>query len=175
MSYWGKAGERLTLAEATERSRARRAKANHSAYQAARAAVRDEADARAGWEAGYVRPYLITMYLDGADLFGPEVDAACGVPEPTVDRWEQGLVYPTWDQLNALAELCKVLPRSFIRDTDEDPTARMFLCGRNAATIRQGPPTITTYTREALAAAGLAPWPAPVSAPDTEHTQTALF
>lgn len=173
MTRWGKAGERITEAEALERARARRAKRNHGAYQAKRIAARDAAKERADWEAGHVRPYLITMCLDSLGLYGPEVDEACGVQEPTVDLWEAGKVYPTWEQLQALAELCQVLPRMLMRDTDEDPTKRMFLCGRNVRTIRNGPPTITSFTPEALAAAGLAPWPRRITPASTE--QPALF
>lgn len=36
---------------------------------------------------------------------GEWVDVACGVQEPAVDRWEAGLLYPTWEQLCKLAVL----------------------------------------------------------------------
>lgn len=63
----------------------------------------DEAKHR--WECGQSVPARITLALDILKLDGPDVDAACGVQEPTVDRWEQGRVYPTWEQLCRLAVL----------------------------------------------------------------------
>jgi DNA-binding transcriptional regulator YiaG len=50
-------------------------------------------------------PERITMALDLAELFGPEVDAALGVEEPTVDLWESGELVPTRAQVEALARL----------------------------------------------------------------------
>lgn len=61
--------------------------------------------ARQRWQAGLAVPARITFALDLCALHGPSVDEACGVTPPTVDRWEHGLVYPTWDQLCRLAVL----------------------------------------------------------------------
>jgi DNA-binding transcriptional regulator YiaG len=45
-----------------------------------------------------INPRRITMALDLRNLHGPAVDAALGVPEPTVDQWEAGELVPTaWD------------------------------------------------------------------------------
>lgn len=98
---WGKAGERLAPDEAEKRDRIRARQANeHRA-----AAAKDEAETRRIWEQGLLRPYWITTALDMARLEGPEVDIACGAKEPDVDRWEEGALYPTWEQLVLLAEL----------------------------------------------------------------------
>lgn len=85
------------------------------------AAIQNQA-ARADWAAGLIAPYLITTALDMCALHGPEVDEACGVQEPTVDLWESGLVYPTWEQLCALAELTGFAPAFFSR-RGRDPKA----------------------------------------------------
>jgi hypothetical protein len=50
-------------------------------------------------------PKRITMALDLAELYGPEVDEALGVEEPTVDMWEAGLIVPTREQIHRLAML----------------------------------------------------------------------
>lgn len=63
------------------------------------------AEAKHRWECGQAVPARITLALDILKLDGPDVDEACGVQEPTVDRWEQGRVYPTWEQLCRLAVL----------------------------------------------------------------------
>lgn len=54
---------------------------------------------------GLPTPERITAALDMADLHGPEVDAALGVPEPTVDLWEAGKLRPTDAELQRLALL----------------------------------------------------------------------
>lgn len=74
------------------------------------------------WEAGLISPYLITTALDMCALHGPAGDEACGVEEPTVDQWESGLVYPTWEQLCALAALTGFAPAFFSR-RGKDPKA----------------------------------------------------
>lgn len=74
------------------------------------------ADARSRWERGLVRPWVITMLLDSRRLDGPGVDVACGVKEPTVDLWEAGEVYPTFEQLQKLATLVGVTPAFLVRD-----------------------------------------------------------
>ncbi|MFD5089376.1 hypothetical protein ACFWMR_02155 [Amycolatopsis thailandensis] len=65
------------------------------------------------WRDGELFPWRITLALDYRELEGPEVDAACGVAEPCVDMWEDGHLYPTWDQLLALAELTGFTPVFF--------------------------------------------------------------
>lgn len=71
-------------------------------------------------------PARITAALDAAGLWGPEVDHACGVEEPTVDLWETGELVPTPDQVRALATLCGVTPSMFYGDYEPVPT---WLCG----------------------------------------------
>lgn len=146
MSVWGKAGQRLTPAEIEQRAQQRRARRNQGQ------AFWDQAlpEARVAWSSGWVRPWLITMWLDYAGQQGPEVDRALGVPDPTVDRWEAGTQYPTWDQLVALARLCGVHPLKLTREEPGDAD-RVHLCPPPHNTA----PTITTYTPAALAAAGI--------------------
>lgn len=71
------------------------------------------------WGIGEVVPFRITQALDGAGLFGPEVDVACGAVEPAVDEWEAGVRYPTFEQLLLLAELTGHDPEWFFgRDSE---------------------------------------------------------
>jgi len=107
---WGKAGVRLSPDEIQAASRARTAEANRERLadeQATRKAHQD-------WAAGRVVPWLITIALDADGLYGPEVDEACGVPEPGVDMWEAGDLYPTFEQLCALAKLTGKTPGYFM-------------------------------------------------------------
>jgi transcriptional regulator with XRE-family HTH domain len=78
-------------------------------------------EARRRWTAGQVVPHRITLALDSCRLDGPEVDEACGVQEPAVDRWERGTLYPTWDQLCALALLTDFPVAFFAEPADENP------------------------------------------------------
>lgn len=71
----------------------------------------------AQWRSGDVSPAAITLAFDpkaqggrgrmfsSTQFVGPWVDEACGAQQPAVDRWEQGLLYPTWEQLCRLAAL----------------------------------------------------------------------
>lgn len=154
MSPWGKAGERITTAQARERARARLAPTRRARaiYEPAHQA-RTRAAHRA-WAAGLVLPYMITRYLDYRGLDGPEVDRACGVEEPTVDLWEAGRVYPTWEQLTALADLCGVPVWRFVED---DNIGRVFLCGLGQT--KDITPPVTRFDPLALAAAGINPYP----------------
>lgn len=73
----------------------------------------------ARWQAGGLRPSVITGAFDpqarggrgalfaSTQFVGPWVDEACGTREPAVDRWEQGLLYPTWEQLCKLVALTR--------------------------------------------------------------------
>lgn len=73
------------------------------------------------WATGALAPYRITRALDAAELYGPDVDIACGAQEPAVDEWEAGTRYPSFEQLLALAALTHQSPDSFTaRDGDED-------------------------------------------------------
>ncbi|MFQ4149814.1 hypothetical protein AAGW05_14155 [Arthrobacter sp. LAPM80] len=73
----------------------------------------------AQWQGGVLRPTAITLAFEpqaragrrgaaASTVFvGEWVDVACGVQEPAVDRWEQGLIYPTWEQLCKLSALTR--------------------------------------------------------------------
>lgn len=78
-------------------------------------------------------PARITQALDHAGLFGPEVDAALGVEEPTVDRWEAGEELPTPAQVERLAALTGRPVEWFshpVADWEATRT-RFFLCDRS--------------------------------------------
>lgn len=107
---WGKAGVRLTDTEIEDANRARVAEVNKERIAHEQAMAK----ARADWAAGRVVPWLITITLDAKHLHGPEVDAACGVAEPGVDMWEAGTLYPTFEQLCALAEYTGKTPGYFM-------------------------------------------------------------
>lgn len=113
MAGWGKAGVRLTPADraarAAQRARARRAR------------EASDARARAAWQAGLLQPHTITTVLDAADLFGPEVDRSLGVVDPTVDEWEAGTRYPSWEQVLALAVLAGVTPEWLVKPRPRPP------------------------------------------------------
>lgn len=144
---WGKAGVPLTPAEAAandaraERARYRRALDNQRAYQL--------------WRAGKVVPYRITVALDSLGLFGPEVDEACGVEEPAVDKWESGSLYPTWDQLRALAKLCGVTERFFMLTPGGDLPLRTSMRFHRVGGQRTDylePPPVRCFTLAAVEA-----------------------
>jgi hypothetical protein len=147
---WGKAGVRRDPAEAAAR-RSRILAARNAAELHAAAA---EKKAYAMWKAGKVVPWRITIALDANDLYGPEVDEACGAAEPDVDQWEAGVLYPTWNQLLALSELTGCTPEFFMWShmeeiyTAADTTVRFHV---NGADYRQ-PPPIRCFTPLALAA-----------------------
>lgn len=113
---WGKAGQRLDPDEAARRERARAAARNRSRIR------READDARAQrlYLGGHLAPWRITLCLDEKGLHGPEADEQCGAAEPDVDLWEAGVLYPTWEQVVALARLCGVTPR-FLMDDVRDP------------------------------------------------------
>lgn len=112
MAHWGKAGVRLTETEIRERRQ--RAAQRRFERQRAREQAANEAYPR--WRAGGVVPAAITFALDALGLYGPEVDRACGAEEPAVDLWEAGKLYPTWEQLCALADLTGRTPGFFVQE-----------------------------------------------------------
>jgi hypothetical protein len=77
-----------------------------------------------------------------ARLEGPEVDIACGAKEPDVDRWEEGELYPTWEQLVLLAELTGHLvlraPGHLSWADDPEGTRSMLGPGRTLASSAYG-------------------------------------
>lgn len=98
---WGKAGVRLT----DEQVRQKQAREFWAKQRTDEAVQVSTARAHEKWAMGLVVPAHITIALDAAGLYGPEVDVACGVVEPAVDMWEAGRLYPTWEQIVALAQL----------------------------------------------------------------------
>ena len=60
-----------------------------------------------------VVPARITLALDAAGLWGPDVDLACGAREPDVDHWEAGITTPTPEQVRLLADLTGMTPAYF--------------------------------------------------------------
>lgn len=82
-------------------------------------------------------PERITIALDAAGLWGPEVDRALGVEEPTVDLWETGELVPSPDQVRALAKLCGVTPTMLYREV---PPIRGWLCGSDGCRQVEPPP-----------------------------------
>lgn len=123
---WGKAGQRLTPQEQARAAQLRQQRA------------RDEKRAYQAWRAGGVVPWRITAALDLRALYGPQVDEACGVTEPAVDMWEDGQLYPTWEQLQALAELTDFPIRFFTLEYDPIPIdATSLLCGMTEAQLAE--------------------------------------
>lgn len=146
MTHWGKAGVRLTEDEIRRRD-------NHRRLQAAFSRERHEHEDRIAlqlWAAGQVKPYRITMVLDGKGLYGPEVDIACGAQEPDVDLWEAGERYPTWEQVKALARLCGVTPRFLCEPGPPIPVAATSL--RFHLPPEPEPPIIWAFKPAAVAA-----------------------
>lgn len=144
---WGKHGVRLTPEETNRQDlkwAAARARSRHLAAAA-------EQEARRLWEAGKVVPHRITMALNVRGLYGPEVDEACGVVEPDVDRWEAGELYPTWEQLGLLAELTGFQRAFFCRPVSPDPlvtSLRFHLPG-----YKDPPPPVLGWKPQARTAA----------------------
>lgn len=82
------------------------------------------------WRDGLVSPLAITTALNLGELYGPEVDEACGVEEPAVDEWEAATRYPTWPQLEALARLTG-FPVRFFTERRAEPPSGGFMCQRS--------------------------------------------
>lgn len=82
------------------------------------------------WREGLLSPRAITAALDMRQLYGPEVDRACGVEEPAVDQWEAGQLYPSWEQVEALSRLTGFAVRFFTGDHDAEITGG-FMCQRS--------------------------------------------
>lgn len=142
---WGKAGERLTYAEALSQMQV--AKSRGQFKELAR--TTRIGHAYKAWAAGRVRPANITVALDLNMLYGPEVDIECGGVEPMVDLWEAGDLYPTWPQLVALSKLTGFPLHFFARE----PTKRIgFITHVDTTGCREH---VSKFTPEALRAAGV--------------------
>ncbi len=140
MTRWLRAGVRADPREAAQ-VRQRKGRARHDRE-------RRTEEARRAWDRGALRPWLLTMALDMRGLDGPEVDVACSVEEPMVDLWEAGEVYPTWEQLLALAELTGVYVWWFTmphRPPDEPTTMRFHQRG-----YEPPPPPILRFQTAAI-------------------------
>jgi hypothetical protein len=125
-----------------------------------------EQQARRAWAAGKVIPHRITTALDAGELYGPEVDAACGVAEPAVDEWEAGTLYPTWEQLCALAALVDLSVHAFTMEPSAGAITG-WICDRRrggGCTLVQSDPVLE-FTAEAIAAANLPRRPPPSNTP----------
>lgn len=119
------------------------------------------------WSSGKVIPHRITAALDAKALQGPEVDLACGVEEPAVDQWEAGTLYPTWEQLCALADLCGVQVWLFTMEPFEFPlrtSLRFHKIGGKSCDWLESPP-VRMFTPEAIAVANLPKSPTPPTNP----------
>lgn len=81
----------------------------------------------------------ITAALDLRGLYGPEVDRACGVEEPTVDQWEAGELVPTPEQVDALARLTD-FPVAYFYMPMKALTGPMFLCSEGGCEIIDNQP-----------------------------------
>lgn len=143
---WGKAGQRLDERQIAIRTR-------EAAQRRGRAKLTRDADdaiAYKLWRAGELRPYRLTTALNAANLYGPEVDEACGASEPDVDLWEAGKLYPTWEQVQLLAKLTGVTPRLLCSGGDQlrvSDTSLRFHGFRDA-----DEPPVTSYPPDVVAA-----------------------
>ena len=72
--------------------------------------------------------YRITTALDYRGLYGPEVDEALGVDEPTVDEWESGELLPTTEDIQCLATLTHFPVAFFYGVTMKEPEL-VYMCG----------------------------------------------
>ena len=146
MARWGKAGVRLTDEQIAANNARARATKEHRDYT--------DGLAYQCWREGRISPASITLALDAHGLEGPEVDEACGAREPDVDRWEAGVLYPTWDQLCKLAKLCLVTPYWFTFShgrLDVRDTSMRFHIPAHAGGGRPKKPVLF-FTPEAIAA-----------------------
>lgn len=146
---WGKAGVRLTDREAEEldRRNARHAREFQQACEAAETGARDN------WARGMLRPCTITRALDACRLYGPEVDEACGVEEPAVDMWEAGQLYPSWDELKALARLTLRPVHYLLVDRGHLPFEATSMRFHLKAGEEPPAPPVLCFTPEAIQAA----------------------
>jgi len=78
-------------------------------------------------------PARITLALDAAQLWGPQVDIDLGGVEPMVDDWEAGRSLPTPEQVERLAALTGHPVGWFYASAEawETEPTRIFMCQRN--------------------------------------------
>lgn len=77
-------------------------------------------------------PARITLALDSAGLWGPQVDVDLGGVEPMVDEWEAGIRLPTPAQIDRLARLTGYPAAWFTTPVEDWETrpVRTFICER---------------------------------------------
>lgn len=102
---WVSAGVRADQHERARRAIGMRNYTNQMRVRQEHERERDLEIGKRKWAEGMVIPHQITAALNMRDLFGPDVDRACGAKEPDVDLWEAGKLYPSWEQIVLLAEL----------------------------------------------------------------------
>lgn len=98
-------------------------------------------------------PKRITIALDLMNLYGPEVDIACGVVEPAVDMWEAGTLVPTPEQVRALSALTG-FPINFFYLPEPEPLGPIWVCGDDGCEVidqRLDAPVIQLIPRERAA------------------------
>ncbi len=91
-------------------------------------AAEDRRDLAAGYAGRTPVPERITTALDLRMLYGPEVDRALGGEEPMVDEWESGERVPSFEQVQALAELTG-FPVKFFYEPPSPPVDDGWICG----------------------------------------------
>lgn len=74
-------------------------------------------------------PQRISAALDLRELYGPDVDTACGAAEPDVDEWELGISVPTREQVRLLAKLTDFPIKFFYKPWKPLP-GPIVICGR---------------------------------------------
>lgn len=155
MTVWIKPGVRADHRETVKR----RQEIGRQRVQNDLAEKRILAEARSGWEQGLVRPFRITDALDSRGLDGPEVDEACLAHEPDVDQWEAGLLYPTFEQLLALAKLTDYPAHYFVIPPSEGDrmgwkfsTLRFHVSKAEREEMMRAPDPVMVFTPEAIRA-----------------------
>jgi hypothetical protein len=123
---WGRLTPREKYEKAVEAQRDKAGAPNKIKY--AHALQRQKLMPRAQVLCDKPTPQRITAALDMAGLYGPEVDYACGVKEPTVDLWESGELVPTREQIASLSMLTG-FPWRFFYMPAQTPVQWGFICG----------------------------------------------
>jgi hypothetical protein len=155
VTVWIKPGVRADHRETAKR----RQESGRRKAQTDLAEKRILAEARSGWEQGLVRPFRITNALDSRGLDGPEVDEACLAHEPDVDQWEAGTLYPTFEQLLALAKLTDYPAHYFVvPPTEADrlgwqfSTLHLHVSKAEREEMMREPDPVLAFTSEAIRA-----------------------
>lgn len=128
--------------------------AGRAAYQEALARQQEPKNKR--WEqhllaSGTVVPARITMAMDLAGLYGPEVDDRCGTfhgnPDGDIDRWEQALAVPSPEQVRLMAEATGFPIPWFYAPLEPGPTpgtGPIWICWRDRRGCQASTPDVVT-------------------------------